>query len=140
MTRRVCVCLLSHHAAKLPAATSLRMWLCFCCGQASPGSCLHTLRNHLDASVLCPVSAWLFKPPASQICDVTAVVAARAAAALFCVANALVLLSGCNHPLGRLSVLAAAVVLLSPVPPLALELTRSFRLNEALSKACRWGA
>jgi hypothetical protein len=73
-----------------------------------------------------------------QISDVTAVVAARVAAALFFVANALVLLPGCSHPLGRLSVLAAAVVLLSPIPPLALELTRNFRLNEALSGACRW--
>ncbi|KAF6263733.1 hypothetical protein COO60DRAFT_1634883 [Scenedesmus sp. NREL 46B-D3] len=76
-------------------------------------------------------------PQPRQVSDVTAVAAARTAAALFCVANALVLLPGCGHPLGRLSVLAAAAVLLSPVPPLALEFTRNFRLNEALSGACR---
>jgi hypothetical protein len=89
-----------------------------------------------------------------QARDVVVVAAVRTGCALFCSANALALLplafpaaaadvsisSGAvvlPEQLGLLSVLAAAVVLLSPLPPAGLEFTRSFRLNETLGSACR---
>lgn len=42
-----------------------------------------------------------------------------------------------TQQLGLLSVLSASLILLSPLPPAILEFTRSFRLNEVLSGACR---
>jgi hypothetical protein len=42
--------------------------------------------------------------------------------------------------LGLLSVLSAAAVLLSPLPPALLDFTRNFRLNEVVAGACRDGS
>jgi hypothetical protein len=42
--------------------------------------------------------------------------------------------------LGLLSVLSAAAVLLSPLPPALLDFTRNFRLNEVMAGACRDGS
>jgi hypothetical protein len=88
-----------------------------------------------------------------QVRDVVAVNAVRIACGLFVAANVLALLplllpapdgaaalgagSSAGGAWALLSVLAAAVVLLSPLPPAQLDFTRSFRLNEALAAACR---
>jgi hypothetical protein len=42
-----------------------------------------------------------------------------------------------SSSIGLLSVLSAALILLSPLPPAILEFTRNFRLNEGLAGACR---
>eukprot|EP00879_Flechtneria_rotunda_P024111 GHRR01025555.1.p1 GENE.GHRR01025555.1~~GHRR01025555.1.p1 ORF type:complete len:603 (+),score=233.97 GHRR01025555.1:438-2246(+) len=76
-------------------------------------------------------------PQIRQVADVTVIMAARVAAALFWTANALMLLPGASEPTGVISILSAAIILLSPVPCAAIEFTRNFRLNEVLAQGCR---
>jgi hypothetical protein len=96
---------------------------------------------------------------ALQIRDVTVVMAARVACALALTSIALALLptlvpsaapaaaaavtissSTSSMQLGLLSVVSAALILLSPLPPAAMDFTRSFRLNEVVAAACRDGS
>ncbi|KAF8059713.1 PIP5K1 [Scenedesmus sp. PABB004] len=76
-------------------------------------------------------------PQGRQVADVVALAAARSVAALGATSLALAAAPGAGHPAGALSLLAAAVVLLSPVPAAAGEFARSFRLSEPLARACR---
>eukprot|EP00878_Enallax_costatus_P025502 GHUV01027287.1.p1 GENE.GHUV01027287.1~~GHUV01027287.1.p1 ORF type:complete len:272 (+),score=55.46 GHUV01027287.1:417-1232(+) len=76
-------------------------------------------------------------PQMRQVSDSTVVVAARVAFALFITANALVLVPAANQPIGRLSILAAAVILLSPISSASMEFARNFRLSEPLMQTCK---
>lgn len=74
---------------------------------------------------------------ALQVSDSTVVIAARVAIALFVTANALVQIPAANQPIGSLSILAAAIILLSPISGTSLEFARNFRLSEPLMQTCR---
>lgn len=117
--------------------------ICLCCVFCTGGCCsrrsssLHRysqLRTVLEHNPLL-LFAYVVSPV--QVADAAVVAAARIATALFITANALVLLPGADTPIGRLSVLAAAVILLSPVAASTAEFARNFRLNETLMKACK---
>lgn len=106
-----------------------------------------------------PLSTTTTLTQPEQVTDVTVVMAARIACALALSSVALALLptivpaavaaavaggssisSSAQQQLGLLSVLSAALVLLSPLPPAVMEFTRSFRLNETVAGACRDGS